>query len=256
MPGQMVHIEIPADDTEKAREFWGSLFGWQFEAYPGQPVRVPHDPNHRAVRRRHPATWSLANKGTRSYFDVDDVDEGAARVKKPLGGEADTPMPVPSMGWFVHLQGHHTETSSASGRPTRPHRHRPSSRSVNRRRRTRAPPVVHPAYAFAAASSRTAMSSFLICSIVAMTRWDFSRVRIADQLEQNLRHDLPRQPEPVLQPAARAFLSSFQEAVPVPVDLLLALADQLERDGLAEGELGASVDRRELLAVQLEARPS
>ena len=37
MPGQIVHIEIPADDTEQARAFWGSLFGWQFEAYPDRP---------------------------------------------------------------------------------------------------------------------------------------------------------------------------------------------------------------------------
>ncbi len=35
MPGQIVHIEIPADDTAASREFWGSLFGWQFESYPG-----------------------------------------------------------------------------------------------------------------------------------------------------------------------------------------------------------------------------
>jgi hypothetical protein len=35
MPGQIVHFEIPADDTAKGREFWGSLFGWQFEAVPG-----------------------------------------------------------------------------------------------------------------------------------------------------------------------------------------------------------------------------
>jgi predicted enzyme related to lactoylglutathione lyase len=35
MSGQIVHIEIPADDTEAARAFWGSLFGWQFQAYPG-----------------------------------------------------------------------------------------------------------------------------------------------------------------------------------------------------------------------------
>ena len=35
MPGQIVHLEIPADDTAKAREFWGSLFGWEFEDYPG-----------------------------------------------------------------------------------------------------------------------------------------------------------------------------------------------------------------------------
>jgi predicted enzyme related to lactoylglutathione lyase len=35
MPGQVVHLEILADDTAKGREFWGSLVGWQFEAYPG-----------------------------------------------------------------------------------------------------------------------------------------------------------------------------------------------------------------------------
>ena len=35
MPGQIVHFEIPADDTGKSREFWGSLFGWQFQAFPG-----------------------------------------------------------------------------------------------------------------------------------------------------------------------------------------------------------------------------
>ena len=35
MPGQIVHFEIPADDTGESREFWGGLFGWQFESYPG-----------------------------------------------------------------------------------------------------------------------------------------------------------------------------------------------------------------------------
>lgn len=35
MAGKMVHLEIPAGDTAKAREFWGSLFGWQFEEFPG-----------------------------------------------------------------------------------------------------------------------------------------------------------------------------------------------------------------------------
>src|SRR5438093_153951 len=31
----MVHIEIPADDTGKAKTFWGGLFGWQFQDFPG-----------------------------------------------------------------------------------------------------------------------------------------------------------------------------------------------------------------------------
>ena len=39
-------------------------------------------------------------RGTRAYFDVDEINAGAARVKE-LGGKADDPMPVPGMGWFA-----------------------------------------------------------------------------------------------------------------------------------------------------------
>jgi len=50
MPGQPAHFEIPADDTAKGRQFWGSLFDWQFEASP-RSVRVPHDPHQRPSGR-------------------------------------------------------------------------------------------------------------------------------------------------------------------------------------------------------------
>ena len=98
MPGQIVHIEIPADDTTKGREFWRSLFGWQFEAAPGAPdyymTRIS-DQQGAAVTSMEPG-----RRGTRAYFDVDDINAGAAKVKE-LGGDADEPQPVPSMGWFV-----------------------------------------------------------------------------------------------------------------------------------------------------------
>jgi predicted enzyme related to lactoylglutathione lyase len=104
MPGQIVHIEIPADDTAKAREFWGSLFGWQFEAFPG-----PSEYHMTRISETTGAAISNSDpgkKGTRSYFDVEDINAGAARVKE-LGGEADEPMPVPGMGWFVTCKDPH-----------------------------------------------------------------------------------------------------------------------------------------------------
>src|SRR5919204_3330337 len=85
MPGEIVHIEIPADDTEKGREFWGSLFGWEFEAYPGPSeyhmTRIS-DQAGAAITNMEPG-----KRGIRPYFDVDDINAGAARVKE-LGGEA------------------------------------------------------------------------------------------------------------------------------------------------------------------------
>ena len=38
MAGQMVHFEIPAGDTAQAKEFWGGLFGWEFQAFEGSPT--------------------------------------------------------------------------------------------------------------------------------------------------------------------------------------------------------------------------
>jgi predicted enzyme related to lactoylglutathione lyase len=98
MPGQIVHIEIPADDTVRGREFWGSLFGWRFQEYPGGPSEYHmtsiSDTTGAAISNMEPG-----KRGTRAYFDVDDIDAGVARVKE-LGGEADEKMPVPGMGWF------------------------------------------------------------------------------------------------------------------------------------------------------------
>ena len=97
MAGEIVHTEIPADDTEKERGFWGSLFGWQFESYPGpneyHMARIT-DRTGVAITNMEPG-----KRGLRSYFDVDDINAGIARVKE-FGGEATEGSPVPSMGWF------------------------------------------------------------------------------------------------------------------------------------------------------------
>jgi predicted enzyme related to lactoylglutathione lyase len=98
MRGEIVHIEIPADDTAQGREFWGSLFGWQFESFPGPSeyhmTRIGEQQGG-AVTNMEPG-----KKGIRAYFDVDDINAGAARVSE-LGGSAEQPMPVPGMGWFA-----------------------------------------------------------------------------------------------------------------------------------------------------------
>src|SRR5919204_6003009 len=98
MAGEIVHLETPADDTGKARAFWTGLFGWEFQSYPGPS-------EYHMARLGETQGGAITNmepgkKGTRPYFDVDDVNAGAARVKE-LGGQADEPMPVPNMGWFV-----------------------------------------------------------------------------------------------------------------------------------------------------------
>ncbi len=104
MPGQIVHFEIPADDTAAGRAFWNGLFGWQFEPAPGmadyQMARTGEQSGV-AVSDMEPG-----KRGARAYFDVDEIEAGAAKVRE-LGGESSDPMPVPGMGWFCTCSDPH-----------------------------------------------------------------------------------------------------------------------------------------------------
>ena len=102
MAGQMVHVEIPAGDTAKAREFWGGLFGWQFQTFEGSPTEY-HTTQFSDTQGGAIMQADGAARGPRVYFDVDDINAANARVGE-LGGAAGDAMPVPSMGWFAVCQ--------------------------------------------------------------------------------------------------------------------------------------------------------
>ena len=83
MPGEIVHIEIPADDTNRSQEFWGSLFGWQFQANPG-PFEY-HTTQIGGEQGAAITNMEPGKRGTRPYLAVDDIKAAAAHVKE-LGG--------------------------------------------------------------------------------------------------------------------------------------------------------------------------
>jgi hypothetical protein len=95
MAGKPVHFEVPAKDTSRAREFYGNLFGWEWQSMEGPQeyhmTRLSEDQGG--------AVFPGDTGAIRVYFDVDDINAGAAKVNE-LGGKADDPQPVPGMGWF------------------------------------------------------------------------------------------------------------------------------------------------------------
>jgi uncharacterized protein len=96
MAGKPVHFEIAAKDTGRAQEFYKGMFGWQFQGMEG-----PTEYNMTRLSEDTGAAVFPGDTGAiRVYFDVDDVNAGAARIKE-LGGKADDPQPVPGMGWFA-----------------------------------------------------------------------------------------------------------------------------------------------------------
>ena len=100
MKGKIVHVEIPAEDTQRAMKFWGALAGWQFKNYAEGAEGAPEynmfegEPGG-AI---HPSPDG--QKGITVYFEVEDIDAELERIGE-LGGSTEDKMPVPNMGWFA-----------------------------------------------------------------------------------------------------------------------------------------------------------
>ena len=102
MPGQIVHLEIPPTTPRSRAKFWGSMFGWEFESFPGpSEYHMTQISDGMGAQSRTPEPGKL---GTRVYFDVDDIGEGIGRVQE-LGGEAGGGATSSEHGLVRRLQG-------------------------------------------------------------------------------------------------------------------------------------------------------
>ena len=101
----MVWFEIPADNVERAKKFYGGLFGWKIEQMPGSMEYWHLDtggsddtPDGGLMKRQSP------QQGITNYIGVPSVDEFVAKVQK-LGGKVCMPKTaVSQMGYFAICQ--------------------------------------------------------------------------------------------------------------------------------------------------------
>ena len=109
-------------------------------------------------------------------------------------------------------------------------------------------------YAAAAARSSSAISSFFIFSIACHGPPGLVGIRVAQKLLQTRRDDLPGDAVAVGDPAAGDLLAVLREPRPVPVQLVLRLARDHERDpDTADLVLRAAVEADERASQHLEA---
>jgi predicted enzyme related to lactoylglutathione lyase len=98
----IIWFEIPADKPERAKKFYGKLFGWKINPFPGMPDYQHIDtggadasPDGGLMKRMHPAHIIT------TYVNVPSVTKAMAKVKK-LGGKICRPKTaVPQMGYFA-----------------------------------------------------------------------------------------------------------------------------------------------------------
>ncbi|MDI3211384.1 VOC family protein [Arthrobacter sp. AL12] len=112
MAGGVVHFEIPADDETRAREFYSSIFGWEFQVLPeldyslamttpldeqGRPA-VPGSINGGLFRRTGQLTAPVVT------VDVEDIDAALQQIVAQGGSVHREKMEVPGSGWNAYFK--------------------------------------------------------------------------------------------------------------------------------------------------------
>jgi predicted enzyme related to lactoylglutathione lyase len=99
--GEYNHIEIPYDDEERAKRFYGGVFGWTFtqmEGFEGYDLYTagPGELGGGLGKRGESAATE-----TRNYILVDSIDDAVTKVTE-LGGSITTPKAeIPGQGWYA-----------------------------------------------------------------------------------------------------------------------------------------------------------
>ena len=104
--GDLTHFEIPADDPDRARRFYGGLFPWTFQDVPGfegyHLFTTPVGPDGMggAIGKR----GESAPDQLRTYVNVDSIDATLPKVSQLGGTIVAEKAEVPGQGWFAVIQ--------------------------------------------------------------------------------------------------------------------------------------------------------
>ena len=108
-----VHFEIHAEDAERAKRFYGELFGWTFTPYGPDYHLIDTGPadqpgiNGGMVKRMGPNPDPMAPTPVVAYtctIDVPDVDAYRAKALSLGGSEALPKMAIPGVGWLAYVK--------------------------------------------------------------------------------------------------------------------------------------------------------
>jgi hypothetical protein len=108
---RVIHFEIPADDPERAVNFYRNVFDWEINTW-GGPVEYwlittgPEDEPgiNGAIMRR---TGEATGESPTAYIctvGVPTVDEYAAKVEANGGAVVAPKMAIPGVGWFAYCR--------------------------------------------------------------------------------------------------------------------------------------------------------
>lgn len=104
--GEITHIDIPADDIERAKRFYHAVAGWEaapVEGFPGYHMFRTGPQSGGGIGQR----GQTAPDVLRIYITVDSLEEAVAAAEKEGGSVVQPPTDIPGMGRYAAV--HDTE---------------------------------------------------------------------------------------------------------------------------------------------------
>lgn len=111
MAGGVVHFELPADDQDRAREFYKAIFGWTFQVMPEMEyslaLTTPLD-DHGRPAMPGSINGGLFRRGDLTApvvtVDVEDIDAALRQITAQGGSVVRDKMEVPGAGWNAYFK--------------------------------------------------------------------------------------------------------------------------------------------------------
>jgi uncharacterized protein len=104
MKAKVIHLEIPADDTQRAREFYGELFGIKWQTMEGPVEYHMYGDQEEGYGGGLYPRQGADDDRIRVYFNTEDIDGTIDRVRELGGDVEEEKSPVPGMGWYAHVR--------------------------------------------------------------------------------------------------------------------------------------------------------
>jgi predicted enzyme related to lactoylglutathione lyase len=107
-PGDWCHIDLPSADAERSKRFYGEIFGWQFETYPGTSYTgiTTREDGILSGLGSLPEAVGLASAapGTVPYIRPNDFEATLAAIERAGGTVLIPKTDVMGFGWFAHFR--------------------------------------------------------------------------------------------------------------------------------------------------------
>jgi uncharacterized protein len=100
MPGEITHIEFPADDVERAKRFYEAVAGWQFsemDGFAGYWVFRTEEGHGGGLGQRGKTVGSVI----RDYISVPKLEAAVAAAEANGGKVVQPPTDIPGQGRYA-----------------------------------------------------------------------------------------------------------------------------------------------------------